>query len=80
MSSSGRTVTATSIHTCVSSKSGYSLIKVSIPLNKLDDLREILQENALRLTDRSHMSDLIPFIHSQKVNLIKAEIANRPAS
>ena len=53
---------------------------MSIPLNKLDDLHEILQENALRLTDHSHMSDLIPFIHSQEVNLIKAEIANRPVS
>ena len=31
-------------------------------------------------SDRSHMSDLIPFIHSQEVNLIKAEIANRPVS
>ena len=57
-----------------------ALLKAGIPLNKLDDLREILEESALRLTDRSHMSDLIPFIHSQEVNLIKAEIANRPVS
>ena len=55
-----------------------ALLKAGIPLNKLDVLCEILEENALRLTDRCHMLDLIPFVHSQEVKLIKAEIANRP--
>ena len=57
-----------------------SILKAGIPLNKLDVLCEILEKNALRLTDHSHMFNLIPFVHSQKVNLIKAEIANRPVS
>ena len=57
-----------------------ALLKAGIPLNKLDVLHEILEENDLCLTDRSHMLDLIPFVHSQEVNLIKAEIANRPVS
>ena len=57
-----------------------ALLKAGIPLSKLDVLREILEENALHLTDRLHMLDLIPFGHSQKVNLIKADIANRPVS
>ena len=57
-----------------------ALLKAGIPLSKLDVLHEILEENALHLTDRSHMLDLIPFVHSQKVNLIKADIANRSVS
>ena len=66
------------VSTCVYQvKVVTALLKAGIPLN---NLREILQENALCLTDRSHMSDLILFIHSQEVNLIKAEIANRPVS
>ena len=57
-----------------------SILKAGIPLNKLDVLCEILKKNALCLTDHSHMFDLIPFVHSQEVNLIKGEIANRPVS
>ena len=33
-----------------------------IPINKISFFRELLEENALRLTVRSHMANLIPFI------------------
>ena len=38
----------------------------AIPLTKLNAFRDLLEENALRLTDRRHMSDLIPFLCSQE--------------
>ena len=37
-------------------------LKAGVPLRKYEHFRELLEENALRLTDRRHMSDLIPFI------------------
>ena len=44
-----------------------AFLKAGIPLNKLGILREILEENSLRLAGWRTMSDRIPFIHQQKV-------------
>ena len=52
----------------------------AIPLSKLDAFRDLLEENAVRLTDRRHMSDLIPFLHAQEQDDIKSEISERPLS
>jgi hypothetical protein len=37
-------------------------LRAGVPLRKYDHFRELLEENALRLSDRRHMSDLIPFV------------------
>ena len=50
-----------------------SFLRAAIPLTKLDLFYDILEENALRLTDRHHMSDLIPFLCSQEQSDIKTE-------
>ncbi len=57
-----------------------TFLKAAIPLTKLDVFRDLLEESAVRLTDRRHMSDLIPFLHSQEEEQIKSEISNKPLS
>ena len=39
-----------------------AFLRAGVPLSKLEFFRDILKENALRLTDTRHMLDLIPFI------------------
>ena len=39
-----------------------TFLKAGVPLNKIDCFRDLLEENALRLTDRRNMHDYIPFI------------------
>jgi len=52
----------------------------AVPLSKLDAFRDILEENMFCLTDRCHMSDLVPFICAQEQADIKAEISGKPVS
>ena len=47
------------------------------PLNKLAYFRGLLEENALRLTDRRHMVDIVPFVFSQEQELPKKEISGK---
>ena len=51
-----------------------------VPLNKIPVFRELLEEHAFRLTDRRHMSDIVPFIWSQKQAQIKNKINEKPLS
>ena len=44
------------------------------------NFRELLEENALRLTDRRHMSDIILFILAQEQAQIKEKISGKPLS
>ena len=37
-------------------------LRAGVPLRKLIHFRELLEENAFRLSDRRYMSDLIPFV------------------
>ena len=39
-----------------------ALLWAGIPLSKLDSFRDVLEENAYRLSDSRHMFDLVPFI------------------
>ena len=55
-----------------------TFLKCGVPLKKIADFRDLLEENSLRLTDRRHMSDLIPFFFEQEKMKIKKEIAERP--
>lgn len=47
------------------------------PLTKLNAFRNLLEENMLRLTDQSHMSDLVPLV---VVTQEKSEISGKPVS
>ena len=55
-------------------------LRAAVPLAKLDTFREILKENAYRLSDRRHMSDLVPFILSQERADVKREVSGGPLS
>ena len=50
-----------------------TFLLAGVPLNKLSVFRELLKENAYHLSDRQHMSDLIPFILQQGKEQIKKE-------
>ena len=51
-----------------------AFLRAGIPLSELDLFRDILEENAYRLCNRRHMSDLIPFVLQQEQAKIKEEI------
>ena len=57
-----------------------TFLRAGVPLNKIPVFRELLEENALRLTDRRHMSDVVPFILAKEQAEIKEEIAGKPLS
>ena len=54
-----------------------ALLRAGIPLSKLDSFRDVLEENAYRLTDRRHMSDLVPFILKEEEAHIRDEITGK---
>ena len=47
------------------------------PLNKLHHFRGLLEENALRLTDRQQMAVIVPLILANEKSLIKQEISDK---
>ena len=57
-----------------------SFLRAVVPLAKVEHFRELLEENSFRLTDRRHMSDLIPLLLSQLQADIKKELSGRPIS
>ena len=55
-------------------------LRAAVPLNKMQHFRNLLEENAYRLTDRHYMSDLIPFILQQEQHCIQNEISGKDVS
>ena len=49
-------------------------------MNKISCFREILEENCYRLTDRSHMANVIPFIVEQEKAKLREEYEARNVS
>ena len=54
-----------------------TLLRAAVPLSKVELFRDILEEGAYRLSDRRHMSDLIPFIRAQEHSTIKGEVEGK---
>lgn len=54
-----------------------AFLRAGIPIAKLEYLRDILEENALRLTDNRQMLDLVPFILDEERSKIRAEIKGK---
>ena len=52
-------------------------LRTATPLNKLSYFHCLLEENALRLTDRRQMADVIPFVFAQEQESLKKEIFNQ---
>ena len=54
-----------------------TFLRAGVPMSKLDIFRDILEEGAYRLTDKSHMLELVPFILHEERSRIKQEIAGK---
>jgi len=57
-----------------------TFLKAGVPIHKIDDFRDLLEENAVRLAGRRPMSDLIPFVLEKERRQIKEEIAGLPVA
>ena len=55
-------------------------MKAGIPLTKVDCLRDLLEENAYRLSNSQNLRQLIPFIQQQEQIAIKREIVGKSMS
>ena len=51
-----------------------------IPLNKVDHLRGLLEENGYSLSNSTHLRQLVPFILKEEITNIKEEISSKPIS
>jgi len=63
------------------------LLRAGIALNKVDDLRELLEEGGYRLSNSTNMRhnstnmrQLVPFILSEELKKVKQEISGRCVS
>ena len=54
-----------------------AFLRAGVPLSKMTNFRELLEENAFRLSDRRHMSDVIS---SQEQAKIKEELCGKDIS
>ena len=57
-----------------------TFLKTGVPLSKIDDFRELLEDGGTRLADRKPMSDIVPFILNKERQRIKQEIEGLPVS
>lgn len=57
-----------------------AFLKAGVALNKLDSFRDILEDNAFRLSDRRNMHDYIPFILKEEESRIRSEIQGQQLS
>ena len=49
-------------------------LKAGVPLNKLEESRDVLEQNAYRLADKCGTYDLITFVFEKEQNTINTEI------
>ena len=57
-----------------------SFLKAGVPLSKIDCFRDLLEENAFRLSQASNLSQLVPFIHQQEQISVKYQIDQQEIS
>lgn len=57
-----------------------NFLQAGIPLSKIDSLRDILEENALRLTHSSHLADYIPPLLKKEKMSVRREVENKDVS
>ena len=57
-----------------------TFMRAGVPISKLEYFRDLLEEKAMRLTERSHMLDFVPFVLEEEKSLIKEEIKNKDLS
>ena len=57
-----------------------TFLNAGIPINKIDDFGDLLEEHIFRLAGRKPMSDIIPFVLSEEKRQLKAEIDGLPVA
>ena len=59
-----------------------AFMESGIPFTKLDSpkLRELLEENAFRLTDSRHLLDMVPFILQEEHTQLRDEMKGKHVS
>lgn len=57
-----------------------TLLKAGVPLQRMDDFRELLEEGGYRLTSVPNMRQLIPFVRKEEEEMIKGEISGHNVS
>lgn len=57
-----------------------TFMKAGVPLGKVDIFRELLEENAFRLSDSSNLRELVPIIHKEELVTIQDEIGGKKVS
>ena len=57
-----------------------TFLKAGVPLSKIELFRDLLEENAYRLTDRRNMLDYVPFILKDEEKTIRQEIKGKNVS
>jgi len=57
-----------------------TFLRAGIPLAKIDQFRDLLEEHAYSLSDQCGMSDTIPFIQSEEQQRIKTELEGKKVS
>lgn len=54
-----------------------NFLRAGIPLAKVDDLRDLLEESSPRLSHSSHLANYIPVIQKQEKMEIREEVKNQ---
>ena len=57
-----------------------TFLKAGVPLQKMDDFRELLEEGGYRLTSIPNMRQLTPFVRKEEEEMIKGEISGHNVS
>ena len=57
-----------------------TFLRTGVPINKIDEFRDLLEENSVRLAGRKPMSELIPFLLNEERRQIKTEIVGLPVA
>ena len=57
-----------------------TFLRTGVPINKIDEFRDLLEENTVRIPGRKPMSDLIPFVLNEERRHIMAEIVGLPVA
>ena len=56
------------------------MLRAGVPLSKVDQFRDLLEEHAFALTSATNLRQLLPFLHREELNVLKREIANKSLS
>ena len=57
-----------------------AMLQAGVALNKIDIFRELLEENGLALTSSTNLRQLLPFILSEEMKMLKEEIMGKHVS